>query len=76
MFPIWMLSLYLNIQALTGALLDERGQDLVEYALVASLSSLASIVGMQSVAPAIAAAYTSIGDKFATYTTRPVKVSA
>jgi pilus assembly protein Flp/PilA len=69
MCPIWMLSLYLNIQALTGALLDERGQDLVEYALVAALISLAAIVGMQSAATAIAAAYTGIGDKFATYTT-------
>jgi len=46
-------------------LLDGRGQDLVEYALVASLISLAAIVGMKSAATAIGTAYNSIGTKFA-----------
>jgi Flp pilus assembly pilin Flp len=53
------------MQALTETLLDRRGQDLVEYALVASLISLAAIVGMKSAATAIGAAYNSIATKFA-----------
>jgi pilus assembly protein Flp/PilA len=54
---------------LTGALLDDRGQDLVEYAIVAALISLAAIVGMKSVATALGDAYTNLGNKFASLVT-------
>ena len=63
--PNWLLSVYIRIRALPETLLDGRGQDLVEYALVASLISLAAIVGMKSAATAIGTAYNSIGTKFA-----------
>jgi Flp pilus assembly pilin Flp len=63
------ISLYVEIVVLTEALLDERGQDLVEYAIVASLISLAAIAGMHSVATVISTAYVRIGSKFAAYTT-------
>jgi Flp pilus assembly pilin Flp len=48
-------------------LLDERGQDLIEYVLVASLISLAAMVGVKSVATAVGAAFTNIGTKLGTY---------
>ena len=41
--PVWILRLYIRIQALAEALLDERGQDLIEYVLLASLISLAAM---------------------------------
>jgi len=48
-------------------LLDERGQNLIEYVLVASLISLAAIVGFTSVATAVGNAVTNIGTKLGTY---------
>jgi len=48
-------------------LLYERGQNLIEYVLVASLISLAAIVGVKSVATKIGTAFTSIGTKLGTY---------
>jgi len=63
-----MLSLYIKLQTLAEALLDERGQDLIEYVLVASLISLAAIVSISGVATAIGAAFTSMGTKLGTYT--------
>jgi pilus assembly protein Flp/PilA len=68
MCPIWILSSYIKIQTLAGALLDERGQDLIEYVLVASLISLAGVVCVKSVATSVGNAFTSIGTKFSTYT--------
>jgi pilus assembly protein Flp/PilA len=59
---------YLRIQTLIVALSGERGQDLVEYAIVASLISLAAIASMKGVATAVGAAYTKIGAKFSSYT--------
>ena len=50
-------------------LLDDCGQDLIEYALVAALISLAATVSMRSVATSVNTAFTHIGAKFATYTT-------
>jgi pilus assembly protein Flp/PilA len=52
---------------LAEALLDERGQDLIEYVLVASLISLAAMVGVKSVATAVGTAFTNIGTKLGTY---------
>jgi Flp pilus assembly pilin Flp len=62
-----MLSLYIKLQTLAEALLDERGQDLIEYVLVASLISLAAIIGVRSVATKVSAAFTTIGTKLSTY---------
>lgn len=56
------------IAAVRDVLLGERGQDLIEYALVVALISLAATVSMSSVATAITAAFTNIGSHFATYT--------
>jgi Flp pilus assembly pilin Flp len=65
--PIWILSLYRKIQTLAEALRDKRGQSLVEYVLVASLISLAAIIGVKSVATAVGNAFISIGTKLGTY---------
>jgi len=46
---------------------DERGQDLVEYAVVASLISLAALVAVKGVATAVGAAFINIGTKLGTY---------
>jgi len=62
-----MLGLYMKLQMLAEALLDERGQDLIEYVLVASLISLAAMVGVKSVATAVGTAFTTIGTKLGTY---------
>jgi pilus assembly protein Flp/PilA len=48
-------------------LLDESGQDLIEYALVAALIALAATAGMSQVADAINLAFSTIGDKLGTY---------
>ena len=63
------LRLYTKIQTLAEALLDERGQDLIEYVLVASLISLAAMVGVKSVATAVGDAFTTMGTKLGTYIT-------
>jgi Flp pilus assembly pilin Flp len=47
---------------------EDSGQDLIEYAWIAALIALAATVGMGTVAKAINEAFSSIGDKLATYT--------
>ena len=47
---------------------DERGQDLIEYALVVALIALAATAGMSTVATDINQAFTNIGTKLVTYT--------
>lgn len=49
--------LYSRLQA---ALVQEEGQDLVEYALVVALIALGATVAMKSLGTEIAAAFTSI----------------
>ena len=66
-----MLGLYIKLQMLAEALLDERGQDLIEYVLVASLISLAAILGVKSVATKVGTAFTTIGTKLGTYISWP-----
>jgi Flp pilus assembly pilin Flp len=56
------------MQTLANALLDDRGQDLTEYVLLATLISLAVVVSVKSYATAIGTAFTAIGTKFRTYT--------
>ena len=58
----------MNLQALYGALLDDSGQDLVEYALALALIALAATASMQSVATSIGAVFTALGAHLAGYT--------
>ncbi len=58
------LKLYIKIRMLR----DDRGQDLVEYALVIALIALAATVGMTGLANQISAAFTSVGTKLGAYT--------
>lgn len=55
-------------QCMRDLLVDERGQDLIEYALVVALIALAATAGMSTVATNISSAFTSVGNKLATYT--------
>ena len=56
---------YVRMQTL---LADERGQDLIEYALVVALIAFAATAGMDVVANKINVAFTNIGNKLNTYT--------
>jgi pilus assembly protein Flp/PilA len=63
------LKLYVRMQNRIEAFTrDERGQDLIEYALVVSLIALAATVSMKAVATAIGTAFTSVSTKLGTYT--------
>jgi pilus assembly protein Flp/PilA len=44
----------------------EEGQDLVEYALIVALISLAAVVGMNSLASQINAAFNTVGTTLST----------
>ena len=48
-----MLALYVKTLSTLRSTIDERGQDLVEYALLAALISVACIAAMGNVATAI-----------------------
>jgi pilus assembly protein Flp/PilA len=50
------------------ALVDESGQDLIEYALVVALIALAATASMTGVASAIGTAFTSVSGHLGTYT--------
>jgi pilus assembly protein Flp/PilA len=66
------LRLYVKLQTLRSGLhrmvADEKGQDLIEYALVVALIAFAAAAGMTTVATKINAAFTNIGTKLTTYT--------
>jgi pilus assembly protein Flp/PilA len=49
-------------------LLDEEGQDLVEYALVVAMIGFAATAGMTSVATAINAGFNNVSNILDTYT--------
>jgi len=51
------------IKVWTRLIEDESGQDLIEYALVVALVSLAAITTLTSVATAITGVFTSIAGK-------------
>ena len=57
MNKLWKLSVMLQI------LKDERGQDLVEYALVVALIALAATAGMSTLASDINGAFSTVGSK-------------
>jgi pilus assembly protein Flp/PilA len=48
---------------------DENGQDLIEYALMVALISLAATIGMKNLATSTNLAFTHISTKLSTYTT-------
>jgi pilus assembly protein Flp/PilA len=50
-------------------LLDENGQDLIEYVLIVALIAFAATVGMNTVASSINSAFSNIGTKLTTYVT-------
>ena len=56
---------YVRLRALLS---DNRGQDLIEYALVVALIAFAATAGMNTVATDINAAFNTIGTKIVTYT--------
>ena len=60
-----LIKLHLTLQRL----LDENGQDLVEYALLVGLIGLGSTVGSQNVANALNQAFVKVGTKIAKNTT-------
>jgi pilus assembly protein Flp/PilA len=63
------LKLYVKMGNLKDALVkDERGQDLIEYALVVALIALAATASMKTLANAISNAFGSVGTKLGTYT--------
>jgi Flp pilus assembly pilin Flp len=49
-------------------LLDDRGQDLIEYVPLATLISLAAVVSVKSYATAVGTAFSKLGTKLSTYT--------
>ena len=56
-----MYNLSTRIENLKSALLQQDGQDLIEYALVVSLIAFAAIAGMGTLANDINTAFTNIG---------------
>jgi pilus assembly protein Flp/PilA len=57
-----LLTLYLKLQTLAGR---EEGQDLVEYALLICLLSLAAITGVNYVATAVTTVFSNISTSLA-----------
>ena len=45
---------------------DERGQDIVEYALIAALIAFAAIAGIGRVSSAVSSVFTAVGTKLTT----------
>lgn len=58
-----MYELSARIENLKAVLLQEDGQDLIEYALVVSLIAFAAIAGMNTLASDINTAFGNIGTK-------------
>jgi len=64
-----VLKYYVKMQVLKDALIrDERGQDLVEYALVVSLIALGATASMSTLANSLSTAFSKVGSKLSTYT--------
>lgn len=53
----------LKLSVILQILLDEKGQDLIEYALVVALIAFAATAGMSTLATDINLAFTNIGTK-------------
>jgi pilus assembly protein Flp/PilA len=59
----------LKLSVMLQILMDESGQDLIEYALVVALIGFTATAGMSTLASAINTAFTNIGTKFGAYIT-------
>ncbi len=57
----------LKLSAKLQTLLQEEGQDLIEYALVVALIAFGATVGMQSLATQINTLFINLGTTLATY---------
>ena len=55
-----MLTLCVKLQTALQSLKDERGQDLIEYALLGALIAVACVAAMQGVATAISTEFNTI----------------
>jgi pilus assembly protein Flp/PilA len=55
-----LLKLFVRAQIALGALKDEEGQDLIEYALVVALVAFAATAGMSKLAVGINLAFSNI----------------
>lgn len=64
-----MKSQWLQLSAKTQLLLDEGGQDLIEYALVVALIAFAATAGMSSLATSINNAFQGVGTTLTSYIT-------
>jgi len=60
-----LLKLYAKMQIFK----QDKGQDMIEYLLVAALVALAATAGMNSLATALNTAFTKIGTELTTYAT-------
>jgi pilus assembly protein Flp/PilA len=60
----FLMRLYWQLQELK----DDRGQDLIEYALLVALVAFAATAGMTTLAKDINTAFTHIGTTLTTYT--------
>ena len=49
------------------AVTDESGQDLIEYALLASFVAMASVVALQILGPTLAGFYVNLGGLFLSF---------
>jgi pilus assembly protein Flp/PilA len=58
----------LKLQTKIQILLNDNGQDLIEYALVVALIAFAATVGMKTLATDINKAFQNIGSTLTTYT--------
>jgi len=58
----------LKLQTKIQILLNDNGQDLIEYALVVALIAFAATAGMNTVANDINAAFVNIGKRLTVYT--------
>ena len=60
---LWKLAIKMRV------LLDEEGQDLIEYALVVALIAFAATAGMSTLATAINTAFSQVGTTLTSYIT-------
>jgi len=58
-----MLALYVKLQTVLQSLKDERGQDLIEYALLGALIAVACTAAMGTLATAINGEFSAISAK-------------
>jgi len=63
-----MKNVIINLYVKMQNLMNEDGQDLVEYALVVALIAFAATTGMKSLATNINTAFTNIGTTLTSYT--------